>query len=299
MTDDTRVGIGMPVFNGERFIEEAVESILAQSFEAFHLVISDNASTDGTETICQRFVEKDERVQYVRNRTNYGYVFNFNNVFRLSRGQYFKWAAYDDVLGRDFLSRCVAVLDNDPSVVIAYGGARGIAEQGHETDLNYEIRDQNSPESTYSPEPSIRFRRLLRHLWGSGGPFHGVIRSDVLSQTHLHGNFPGGDHVLLAELSMLGRFYEHPEGLFFLRVHPARGSAMSSAKERVAYSDTDQMKRARLESWKVARVYPRRVLGYISAINRCPLSRRDKALCYRAVAGAVSRWVLNPGEGGY
>src|SRR6266536_1939108 len=91
MSGRTRVSIGLPVFNGERFVAEAIDSILAQTFEDFELIISDNASTDGTEEICRCYAEKDERIRFVRNRENYGAAFNFNQTFHLSSGGYFKW----------------------------------------------------------------------------------------------------------------------------------------------------------------------------------------------------------------
>ena len=101
------VGIGMPVFNGERFIAEAIESFLAQTFKDFQLVIVDNHSTDATSEICQSFASRDPRVRYIKQRQNYGLNFNFNSAFRLTSGKYFKWAAYDDVCAPEFLGRCV------------------------------------------------------------------------------------------------------------------------------------------------------------------------------------------------
>ena len=112
-----KVGVGMPVYNGERYLEEALDSILAQSFDDFELVISDNASTDRTEEICRAYAHKDERIRYFRMRENYGVIDNFNNAFRLSAGEYFKWAASDDVCEHDYLRKAVEVLDRDPSVV--------------------------------------------------------------------------------------------------------------------------------------------------------------------------------------
>ena len=80
-----RVSFGLPVYNGERYLEEAIESILAQTFEDFELVISDNASTDGTEEICRRYADKDDRIRYSRNTTNIGGMNNGNRTFRLAR----------------------------------------------------------------------------------------------------------------------------------------------------------------------------------------------------------------------
>ena len=106
-----RVSIGLPVYNGDNYLKEAIESLLFQTFEDFELLISDNASTDQTGNICRRFAEQDQRIKYVRNVENLGLTRNFNQVFTLSVGEYFKWADHDEVFLAAFLLRCVELLD--------------------------------------------------------------------------------------------------------------------------------------------------------------------------------------------
>ena len=99
-----RVSIGLPIYNGENFLGDAVESLLAQTFTDFELVLVDNASTDGTAAMCERFVARDKRVRYHRNPQNIGGAPNFNLAFQLAdRAPYFKWAAHDDRHLPDFL----------------------------------------------------------------------------------------------------------------------------------------------------------------------------------------------------
>ena len=198
-----KVSLGMPVYNGERYLEEALESLLAQSFEDFEIVISDNASTDATEEICRTFARNDDRISYFRSDRNRGVLHNFNEVFRRSQGRYFKWAASDDVCGRDYLLHAVQKLDEDPSVVLVWAKTVGIDEQGARVRLPYEVSDLNSPSSVYSPDPVVRLSRLLRNIWWVDGPFYGVIRADALARTRwLHPPHPSGDEILLAELSL-------------------------------------------------------------------------------------------------
>src|ERR1700704_834024 len=90
-----RVSIALPVFNGQNYLGAAVDSILAQTYRDFQLLISDNASPDGTQKICRHYVQRDQRIRYVRNPQNLGACANYNNAFRLSAGKYFKWAAHD------------------------------------------------------------------------------------------------------------------------------------------------------------------------------------------------------------
>ncbi|NES80204.1 MAG: glycosyltransferase family 2 protein [Moorea sp. SIO2B7] len=120
MNTTPRVSIGLPVYNGEKFLKQAIDSILAQTFKDFELIISDNASTDKTEQICREYAAKDKRISYYRNNENRGAAWNFKYTFDLARAKYFKWAAHDDVCATNFLASCVEVLDNDPSVVLSY-----------------------------------------------------------------------------------------------------------------------------------------------------------------------------------
>src|SRR5262245_11232182 len=79
-----RVSIGMPVYNADKFLPEALQSLVNQSFADFEIVISDNASTDRTEEICRSYAQRDQRIRYFRNTTNIGVFRNFNQVFHLS-----------------------------------------------------------------------------------------------------------------------------------------------------------------------------------------------------------------------
>ncbi len=107
------VSIGLPVRNGERYVGEAVRSVLDQQYDRLELVISDNASDDGTEEICRQFARSDPRVRYHRQPQNIGLVPNFNAVLHLARGTYFKWIGDDDWLTPTYVTRCVEVLDDD------------------------------------------------------------------------------------------------------------------------------------------------------------------------------------------
>lgn len=115
-----QVSIGMPVYNGATFIREALDSLLAQSFSDFELIISDNASTDGTEIICREYAEKDERIRYVRQAENLGPTANFKFVLDEAVGEYFMWAAHDDRRGKDFLYYTTKILDDDLNVGLVF-----------------------------------------------------------------------------------------------------------------------------------------------------------------------------------
>src|SRR5207247_8787636 len=148
-TRKPRVSVGLPVYNGEKFLSEALDSIIAQSFEDLELIISSNASTDGTDEICRAYVARDKRIRYYRNETNIGVDGNFNRVFQLSSGEYFKWASADDICGPDLIAKCLRVLDSDSSVVLAYPKTRFIDEIGGLLDWNdpgWDLRSDDAVE---------------------------------------------------------------------------------------------------------------------------------------------------------
>ena len=212
-----RLSIGVPVFNGERFLAAAIQSALDSSFSDFELIISDNGSTDGTEGIARGFAERDHRVRYLRNATNIGPIANFNRVFRASSGEYFKWLAYDDLCGPDLLARCVEVLDGDPTIVLCSGRYVEIDENGDP------IAEQPYRLDLTSSRPHIRLGELMCTSRGHPIMF-GVIRAGTLRNTRLLANYHGSDRAMLAELTLHGRFVELPDVLWSSRDHPGRSN---------------------------------------------------------------------------
>jgi glycosyltransferase involved in cell wall biosynthesis len=220
-----QVSIGIPVYNGERYLAEAIDSVLAQTFEDFELIISDNASTDRTAEICQAYAEKDARVRYYRNETNLGISRNFSRIVELSSGKYFKYIAHDDGIEPDFLERCVPVLDGDPTVVLVCSKYININERKKTSwNLDYE-------HSLMSPHAHERFRKLLSCKEAQVLPVFGLIRLDVLRQTHLIRPFVGTDFCLLVELALKGKFAQVPEYLIRSRDHTANYTNMKARSD--------------------------------------------------------------------
>lgn len=124
------VSIGMPVYNGERFIRQALDSLLAQDYANFELIISDNASADRTQDICEGYAKSDPRIRYYRNEENIGPLNNFKKVFKVAQGQYFMWAAHDDMWHPSYVRELVKLLSDNPSAVVAMSDGEIISEQG-------------------------------------------------------------------------------------------------------------------------------------------------------------------------
>jgi glycosyltransferase involved in cell wall biosynthesis len=124
------VSIGMPVYNADGFLRDAIDSILSQTFNDFELIISDNASTDLTASICREYARLDTRVRYIRQRENIGATANFYAVLKEAVGTYFMWAAGDDKCEPRFVEDLLAVLEQHEDVVLAMCDVRNISEDG-------------------------------------------------------------------------------------------------------------------------------------------------------------------------
>ena len=115
MNATPRLTVGLPVYNGAEHLAESLASLLGQTYDNFELLISDNASSDGTADICHLYEKQDPRVRYFRQAHNIGSAANHNFVFRQGRGELFKWASHDDLYARDLLKRCVDALTSTPT----------------------------------------------------------------------------------------------------------------------------------------------------------------------------------------
>jgi glycosyltransferase involved in cell wall biosynthesis len=270
----TTLSIGLPVYNGERFLAGALGALLGQSFQDFELIIADNASTDRTVEIIQAFAASDRRVRLIRNDTNRGAARNYNLTLEQACGSYFKWAAHDDLCHPRFLERCVAVLDAEPETVLAHSRSSAIDENGR-TIGQY---DQETAFDTDRPAERFAAAILTPHLCIS---VFGVMRRELLLRTVRHGDWVGADRNLLAELALYGRVRLVPEVLFKRRAHAqASIHRFTDEHERLAWFDPAHRGRLSFPTW-------RRLQEYARAIQRAPLSSADRVACLRV----LGRWL--------
>ena len=266
-----RLGIGLPVYNGEVYLAGAIQALLGQTFENFELIISDNASTDATEDICRDAAARDSRVRYFRQDRNIGAFPNHNFVFEQSRSELFKWASHDDLYARDLVERCVTALDERPDVVLAHSWTAVI------DDTDAVTAAVEYPLSTASPSAPERFRSML--FDDGRDDDYGVIRSAVLRSVPPHGSHHRSDRTIMAELVLRGPFHQVPDWLYFRRHHAMslEGSAQTIRAKCVAWDPR------RANRWRhpVARLLAEYVWAYVAAIGRAPLSSADRAACYR------------------
>lgn len=273
------VSIGMPVFNGEHYLADAVGSLLAQSFRDFELIICDNASTDRTYAICRAFADRDPRVRYIRNPRNLGAGPNFDLCFHMATGTFFQWAAHDDMFAPDYLERTVAALQADPDAVLCTVGIIEIGQHGEV------LRHYQTPlDATTSSDPVKRLACVI-HTRHQAENFFGLYRRRALIGTSLVGSYSGSDRVLLAEMALRGRWVRLPDMLFLHREHPRRATRavlLVDRRKAAQWLDTNSNKRRSTMFHVLLYRHYWRVLRR----NELPLVRR------LAVAGQLLRWWL-------
>lgn len=271
-----RLSIGLPVYNGENFLKEALDSILSQSFTDFELLISDNASTDGTAEICSEYVLDDSRIRYSRNEKNVGAAPNFNRLVEKARAPYFKWMAHDDVHAPQFLERCIEVLDQNPSVLLCFSKAADLSPDGAALQLHdFDMRVDHE-------SPHVRFHEWI-HQFHMCVAIFGVIRTDVLMKTARIGAYTASDRTLLAELSLYGKFHEISDVLFFRREHPERHMRVyEDHRDRRAWFDPSLNRRFHHPALT-------RGIESVLAISRAPISMAERCSCYLDVLSLITR----------
>ncbi len=274
--EDVQVSIGLPVYNGEDYLAETLDSLLGQTYPRFELIVCDNASSDGTEAICRERAERDPRLRYHRWPENLGAAENYNACVRLARGRYFRWAAHDDLLTPDCLERCVEALEAaPPDVILCYPRTVLIDEHGAE------LRDHPDRMALMESAAHQRLAHFAR-VWGMCNPIFGLMRREVLERTGLIRPYISSDVVLLAELSMLGRFQEVPVRGFLRRIHVA-----SSRQGDLSLADVARWFDPKARGgWDP--IPPRlRIFGRIlGLIRRAPLPALERLRCAGAFTAA-------------
>jgi glycosyltransferase involved in cell wall biosynthesis len=264
-----KISIGLPVYNGERYLEGCLQSLLDQSYPDFELIISDNASDDATEKICQQFAARDSRVRYYRNDKNIGAAPNHNRVFELATGEFFKWAAHDDLYPREMLRRCMEIFDKSPpSVALVFTQFERIDASGNCLAIKSDLIEKRDP------RPHRRLAKLLMNI-GNYSATYGLIRSNVLRKTRLEGSFPFSDKVFLSEIAMLGELWQIPEPLLCLRHHAGRSHQSNKTAEALRkWYDPLEEKKATLLPLEA-----RADLEVVRSVLRLSLPQGDRIRC--------------------
>jgi glycosyltransferase involved in cell wall biosynthesis len=252
------VSVGVPVYNGARYLRETLDSLLAQTYPDYEIIISDNASGDETEAICRAYAARDPRVRYHRSEQNKGPFWNYKRVYELARGEYFMWNAHDDLRDPRCLSLCVEAFRRNPNAVMCCMDMTVIDENGRELpDLPiYRV---------YHPTGATLYERL-RNIARSriGADYYALFKTAIIPSTRF-GKIRvwGGDTVFTAEVCMLGDVIAVPEKLFYYRLF------QSKTEEQIADS---------LTGWgaDISASWLGLVAELMEAVRLAPLGRVEK-----------------------
>ncbi len=279
-----RVSLAMPIYNGERYVEETIRAILAQDFTDFELIITDNGSTDRTEEICRGFAARDPRIRYIRNARNLGASANYNLGLSLATGEFFKWCAHDDLISRNCIGALVRALEQDPEAIGAFPKTECIDETGTVIPLvGRQLPDNRGL------TPARRFMRGVRE-GGTMFEIFGLFRREVLHKTMLHLPYYGSDRALLAEVALLGEFIRVPEATFFNREHRARSININDKLTRARWQGAAATKTRAMEHCQL--------LMHLFAISgrhrdvAAPLALRLHLLRYAAQPAQMGRYAM-------
>ena len=212
VADPPLISVGLPVYNGAKYLDDTISSILAQDVPYLELIISDNGSTDATRSIIHQRCARDERIRAVFRDDNRGAAWNFNYVLGLAQGEYFHWSGHDDLMDPSMLRECISALRETKGAVLAYPRTKIINEHGilvEEYDNGMHLTQQDA------------VLRLKQYLWNVGlaNPILGVFPTKEIRAVGGLGAYPSADLVTLARLGLRGQIIEVPEPLFSRRIH--------------------------------------------------------------------------------
>lgn len=293
-----RVSVGMPVYNGAKYMRETIDAILAQTFGDFELIISDNGSTDATPQICAEYAARDSRVRIFRFERNMGPAANYNKTIELARGEFFKFQAHDDLIAPTFLEKCVAMLDAHPQIVNAYPRTKRIDADGKVFGEFHTELDLSHPRAAV---------RLARYVFTSHKKHHaaelwGVVRMATYNAFRpVQGSYPSADRLIATRMIMQGPLKRVEEYLFFDREHDGRSEQQLDKRSirqgsmlaryvgcgpTPAYQWWDPSKSGRI-------VYPewKWLYEYFRSIFILPLSLTDRVMCFGVLSALTIKFI--------
>jgi glycosyltransferase involved in cell wall biosynthesis len=279
------VSIGLPVYNGENFLADALGSLLDQTFSAFEIIVSDNASTDTTREIVASFMADDDRVRYVRNEHNLGANPNYNRTFALARGEFFRWHAHDDRCDPKYLELCLDVIERDPQVSLVHCTTGYIDRNGDplvalrngfldpDGFIERLVQDDDAVPMLGSTYPHVRLDAIANRMSVFFDIF-GLMRTADVRRTMLLPNYYGADKVFLAEMALKGRIVRIPDEVFHRRCHAKASTRSLGFRSLAGWSDAS----------RGFDYYPALIIkGYLEAIDASSLAPSEKRRCRRVL----------------
>ena len=200
-----KVSIGLIVYNGGKYLKNAIDSFLNQTFKNFEIIISDNASTDDTKKICQEYARLTNRIKYVRQVKNQGAIFNFKHVLEHARGEYFMWASHDDIFNPSYISECLKVFESNPMCVSV------CSNFNVKNFISNETTDSHSPVPRSSPK---KFSRIMISLLDMHpNMIYGLHKTEIIRKIKFD-TFDWFDIFINIQMSYYGKVFIIPNYLY-------------------------------------------------------------------------------------
>ena len=269
-----RIAVGVPVYNGERYLALTLDSLLNQTVRDFVVLVGDNGSTDGTAAIVQAYAARDPRVRHVRHPRNLGAAANYTRLCEMAETEFFRWSAADDCSEPRFLEACLESLERNPEAVLVYPRIMMIDAEGRP--LGEYEEGLHLPHS----RPSDRFFTLLQNSRLCNA-LYGLGRTEAIRRTRLCGSFLGSDIVFEAELALYGKILEVPEILLLRRMHSDCFTSMTTVEQQQEFYNPGRRRRVELYRW-------RHLWEHVHSVVRAPLSIGERL---RLLAGLARRAV--------
>ena len=215
---DIKITIGIPVYNGEKFVSEKISSIINQDFNDFELIISDNGSTDSTKEICEKFTSLDKRIRFFSHKKNMGPNWNFNFILEKAKGKYFMWTSVDDEILSGFIVKNISILETRNDVICSISQVKPYGEKTdyligkNEVKLFEKIKKNLirsfTPMKNFSTsgvyEKKIRTYLKLR---GHQQVFYGIFRTNQIREFFVSEFVTGFDLATMLNALKFGDFF--------------------------------------------------------------------------------------------
>jgi len=281
-----KICLGMPLYNQVKYLPEALDSLLAQTYSDFRLVIADDSTEPEPGQIVQSIAARDHRIIYYKNENRMGMVDNWKNCFRLAGDvDYFAWVGDHDVWHPDWLHSMVRVLEAAPNVVLVYPITIPIDSEGARRK-----KKPKPPFSTLGFEDTERVRAVSKYGRGFGKMVYGLFRAAPLHRAGVFRKVLQPDVILLMELSLQGDIHRVDAELWYNR-HTA------------AYSIARQKKSLFVKKpWYIALPWPlvnACVLAWNTAIRSGSEVRSQKYLGYKLTIAYLNRYIRQFGKGSW
>ena len=205
-----KLTIGIPVYNDAKYIRLAIESCLN---EGGKIVVSDNASTDGTSEICAEFARSHPHLTHLRQAENIGAFENFKQLLFSCNTEYFAWFGSHDLLAPGYSLPLLAALERDPSAVLAVGTIQHIGEKG---EILKRVTRTAWADQTNDSNPLKRVGVCVAKLRDCF-IFYGIFRTKDAREAWMDIPSLGFDRVMIIRAAGIGKIVYVPESTFYAR----------------------------------------------------------------------------------